>query len=181
MTAFFTALLPRNGGALAGSRRRTEEETLAVGERRLAEMRRRRTVAGAPAEDRDCVADLDRHVLLPARPRQHVRRIALQRPGNDLAAVVPHVEIQMRVRVPPVHFRDDAGELHGFVGVEVHAEGMMSGDWNCDGGYERDNQEGSCHCRTPTHRGTEAPSRCSVPSVTSVSRCVVLAATRRLQ
>src|SRR5688572_31126151 len=87
------------------ARRWTEEQALTARQRRLPQMRVRRSVSRAPPEEGQRVANLDGGVLLPAGALEDIWRVAFERPVHDLSAVVLHVHVDVRVRIGPLDFR----------------------------------------------------------------------------
>jgi hypothetical protein len=96
-----------------------------VGKRDLAEERQRRAIAGLVAQQRNglAVAEL---VSRQARAPKRGRGEGLDRPGGDLASCVGDVQIQVDVRVDPLHLGDDTFEGDRLALVELREERVVS-------------------------------------------------------
>ena len=110
-------------GVRRGVQRRVPQRA-AVGEVRRANLAARRFVPSRIAVDRDLRAG--REALgRQAVARQHAARRHLAAPRLRVARGVDDVDVDERVRIDEVEFRDDAFEVDGLRGVVVRRDAVM--------------------------------------------------------
>src|SRR5215470_7415007 len=104
--------------------RRTHEQPASVGEDEVAAVRAIRAVLRPIAFDRDFHTGFDRFAR-EAATEERVRRAAFYHPLRDGTVGVLHIDVDPRVRVDPLHFRNRALEDDGRVRIELRGERMM--------------------------------------------------------